>query len=469
MPYDNDRVRDAYRGWRNLNWNIPQYLPQLEALAVPERWGDSLSRDVRKRYSVLLKYLRETYAWCTLQGKTVTGVVGTERILAFNTGLLTPESDEIVACFRRGGDGMWNCQGFVDLGHLADIELGRKLNTACAGKLPKRATFLTDSDDVLFRDKGRDPKISLEHIVRQRIYRFPPAYVARMCGLSEYDAERFCEDGLEHDEELFAQGEHSTDDWLALLPEYGEGVDVDKAFSSISADLFNKVLEASRRAVATWSYAVPIWYPARQVVSLLLPLCMAGDEVDLAMVMASEHGRYRGYTVLDLDTARADARLVTAPAKNWVFADDGPRPLPGTELLELEDETPSLDSFAYLAWGNPETVQMIVPGMTIGRGSSTQPVEVKLEGDAYRYVSRQHGQFVCHGGVWSFIDTSKHGTSVRRDGEWISLERGVPFELRDGDRLKLGRPGGTDEEIFRSLVRFMLDEPLDELATPPSF
>ena len=467
MPTDDTQVREAYKGWWQLNWNMPQNLPRLEALAAPERWGDPRSRNVRERYAVLITYLRETYVRCVMQGRAIEGVLGTERLRAFNTGLLTQDFDEIIACFKRVGDGGWNCLGFVDVGHIVDTELGRKLNAACKGALPKRATFLSDTDDVLFRDKGKDPKIRYEHIIRQRIYRFPPTYVARMGGLEAFDAERFCEDGIEHDEEIFSAGGHSTDDWLAQLPEYGCDIDVDTVYESIKVDLFNKVREAMKRAAATWSLAVPCWYPARQKVSLMLPLRMAGDEEDLAMVVMLENdGRYHCYTVLDLDTARADARLVTAPAKNWAFAEQDAKPSPGTELLELDDETPSLDACAYLAWGDPETVQMIVGGMTIGRGSATQPVEVKLEGDAYRTASRQHGQFVCHDGVWSFIDTSKLGTAVRRSGEWIALERGVPFELRDGDRLKLGKPSGTSDDVYRALVRFMLEEPLDDLDTP---
>ena len=466
MAYANEEVRDARKSWWQLKWNAGKRLPELEALANPESWGDPTSKDVGGRYSVLSKYLRETYVRCKLQGKVVEGAVKGTRILAFNTGLLTPGFDEIVAVFRHGGNDKWDCQGFVDLGHVADTELGRTLNAACAGKLPVRATFLSDSDDVLFRDRKKDPWINFEHIVRERIYRFPPAYVARMCGLSEYDAERFCEDGIEHDEEVFTQGGHSKDDWLSRLPEYESTVDVERAFLRIKADLRNRVLIACKCAIASYSLAVPTWYPTRQIVSLMLPLCLAGDEPDLAMVMAYEGGQYKGYTVLDLDTARANARLVTAPAKDWVFADDGIKPLPGTDLLELDDETPSLEECAYLAWGNPETVQMILPGMTIGRGSSTQSVEVKLEGDVFAKVSRLHGQFTLRDGRWCFTDVSKNGTSVRRDGEWVELEKGVPFELRDGDRLRLGRPGGTSDDVFRSLVRFMLEEPLDDFATP---
>ena len=466
MAYTDKEVRDARKSWWLLKWNPGKRFPELEALANPESWGDPTSKDVSGRYSVLSKYLRETYVRCKLQGKVVEGAVKGTRILAFNTGLLTPGFDEIVAVFGHGGNDKWNCQGFVDLGHVADTELGRTLNAACAGLLPVRATFLADSDDVLFRDKKKDPWINFEHIVRERIYRFPPAYVAKMCGLSDYDAARFCEDGIEHDEEVFSQGGHSKEDWLSHLPEYDSQVNVEWAFRRIRADLWNKVLVACKCAVASYSLAVPVWYPTRQIISLLLPLCLAGDEPDLAMVMAPNGGRYQGYTVLDLHTARADARLVTAPAKDWVFANDGIRPLPGTDLLELDDETPSLEDCAYLAWGNPEVVQLILPGMTIGRGSATQSVEVKLEGDAYAKASRLHGQFLLRDGRWFFKDVSKNGTAVRRDGAWIDLEKDVPFELRDGDRLRLGHSDGTTSDVFRSLVRFMLEEPLDDLATP---
>lgn len=84
--------------------------------------------------------------------------------------------------------------------------------------------------------------------------------------------------------------------------------------------------EAVRRAVkrVEWnrSTAVLTYYPVGNCMSYLLPLNLTGspnDDFDLALVVnRTLSGAYRATTVLTLEMAFNDARLVNRPASDWL-------------------------------------------------------------------------------------------------------------------------------------------------------
>ena len=75
----------------------------------------------------------------------------------------------------------------------------------------------------------------------------------------------------------------------------------------------------------TWNYktAIPMYYPRTNKLSLLLPLSLIDDDqIDLALVTEKlDSGNYKGHTILPLEWAYSNARLVTRPDSDWLVAD----------------------------------------------------------------------------------------------------------------------------------------------------
>jgi hypothetical protein len=68
---------------------------------------------------------------------------------------------------------------------------------------------------------------------------------------------------------------------------------------------------------------------------LLLPLCLEDvGRADLALSIDKMHGVYRATTVLTLDMAYNNARLIARPDKEWL------EPLPGTGRDDADEAEP---------------------------------------------------------------------------------------------------------------------------------
>jgi hypothetical protein len=75
-----------------------------------------------------------------------------------------------------------------------------------------------------------------------------------------------------------------------------------------------------------WNFktAIPIYFPTGNKMSLLLPLSLVDDEkVDISLVVEKvASGNYLGHTILPLDWAYSNARLVCRPDSDWLVATD---------------------------------------------------------------------------------------------------------------------------------------------------
>lgn len=84
------------------------------------------------------------------------------------------------------------------------------------------------------------------------------------------------------------------------------------------------VAEAGKRAQMNYKVAVPQFYfghggagPGR--IRLLLPLCFESPaRADLALVVEREERAYRAFTVLPLEKAYSNARLIARPESDWL-------------------------------------------------------------------------------------------------------------------------------------------------------
>ena len=71
-----------------------------------------------------------------------------------------------------------------------------------------------------------------------------------------------------------------------------------------------------------WNFrtAIPCYFPKGNCMSLMLPLCLEDDsKTDAALVVQKNpSGSYQGQTVLHLDQAYLDARLICRPNMDWL-------------------------------------------------------------------------------------------------------------------------------------------------------
>lgn len=136
----------------------------------------------------------------------------------------------------------------------------------CFPRRPDPANYFTDPADLIY-DRRLSLVRNVEHIV-ERIERFPP---------------------------------HYRDNPRRLV----NAVDI-------------AISRAEQRVIRNYKTAIPQYNRGR--IQLLLPLCLDDPAVaDVALVIGKEGAVYKGYTVLTLDMAYNNARLLTRPDREWLI------------------------------------------------------------------------------------------------------------------------------------------------------
>nr|WP_192772767.1 DUF3825 domain-containing protein [Plantactinospora soyae] len=248
--------------------NEADWLLRLAQKAEAEPWQHGDKPNPHSKWPVLKSYIQHTFARLEQEDrsnpglKIVLGKDGNRPYACFNTGLVTPNQEEIFALFigkDSGRDGrLWRLNGF----HAAsdNAMLGR------FDRLPELAYYF-DDPSVLLYDRRCELYMDIDHILDDNIGRFPEELQSRK--------------------------------YLA-----------------------RQSLEAARtqtqqRVYRNYKTAVPQFH--RGSVQLLLPLCLLRPNVaDLALVVSRNNMQYRGETVLTLDMAYNNARLLCRPDSEWL-------------------------------------------------------------------------------------------------------------------------------------------------------
>ena len=242
----------------------------LANLAAPADWEfhhvapDSARPPPRIPHPALVNYLRYTFKRLREEGK----VVEEGRSAAFNTGLVTPLQEEIFAILEPNehvGREPWYLQGFAQ-------ESDRRL--AQFEPLPARAQYFEDPAELLY-DFRRPLRKNLNHIIDENRDRFPEPY------RSDVEVHRLT---------------------IAL-----EGA----------------IDHALKRVRQNYKTAVPQFYwprgAGRGQLQLLLPLCLTSpSQVDVALTVYHEGNAYLASTVLTLEMAYNNARLIARPHSEWL-------------------------------------------------------------------------------------------------------------------------------------------------------
>ena len=253
-----------YRKEKGDTWETP-YLKLAKMTKSPQAWNFK-SEEMQDKYlnqtcPILTNYLNYTFLRIVEQDKIIESEDGTQ--CCFNTGLQTTHGKDIFALFFRSTKENtcdWVFSSWED-------SYSEKMSNFHPN--PDIATYFEDASDLVFDvNLNIDPNIG--HIVTKNIERFPEV--------------------LRGDETM------ATNAILGAIQTLKEKI---------------------RR---NYKIAIPHWYDHK--IQLLLPLVLTGNDntPDLALVVDKDKNRniYRGKTVLTLDQAYIDARIITSPDSDWL-------------------------------------------------------------------------------------------------------------------------------------------------------
>lgn len=233
-------------------------IAELALLAEPEDWGYHAVPS-EKEHPVLSSFIRYTYKRLVEQGLIYTS--NDAQKACFNTGLVTPNQEEIFALFdvnRRVDAQPWR---WVSWCKKSDHHLGT------FEALPDLASYFEDPSKLVF-DIRKELRYNVDHIILDNRERFPAAYSA----MNDYQLQTFLVGAIEN---------------------------------------------AKKRVRRNYKTAIPQYYRGR--VQLLLPLCISNPSTaDLALVVEEQQTFYRASTCLTLSMAYNNARQLARPERDWL-------------------------------------------------------------------------------------------------------------------------------------------------------
>ncbi len=316
-----------------------QALQELAELALPEPWhyGKEFPNkgDFKEDYPILDNYLKYSFAKLREDAELANAsnekqnntentfkndglVISTnQKFATFNTGLVNSRYQPIYAFLTQNAEydekdennkrSPWIFDSFCiegEKGHGKDL-------VSYFEHLPGKANFFTDPTQLIYEydqhNVPKRPRPDFSHIIRDNFKRLPKEFVLRI---------------LNNNEDVYDKlgGEHSTREDREKYFSTEEGKQQER-------QLHNELKSAIETALVkvSWNFktAIPMWYPKsnkKNKLSLLLPLCLVeDDQIDVALIVErQESGNYLGHTIITLDLAYKDARLITRPDSEWL-------------------------------------------------------------------------------------------------------------------------------------------------------
>lgn len=242
----------TYEGYENM-------LKYLSGMAESEIWGFNDEQP----YSVLRKYIRNTFSQCYKQNKIIYSSDGNN--CAFNTGLLTPNGNDILAFFTKNNIANaqpWFLKGFKD---KAD-----RIYMSTFNEVPKLASY-TDNYEEFYFNPDNKIEINSDHIL--------------------------------------------DDNWERI----SSVVPLPK--SIVKSMLVGLLDDTTKRIKRNMRLAVPQYY--REQIMFLLPIQIPITNTNyVIMALAVEKiddKRYRANTIFTREMAYEKARLLMKPESNWLI------------------------------------------------------------------------------------------------------------------------------------------------------
>jgi hypothetical protein len=295
----------------------PAQIERLAELALPEKWyyGDEEPAD---RFPILKNYLGYTFKKLCTENKVCieTDLERGEEYAAFNTGLVDQKYEYIYALCKqntRSYGPYWYLVDFVVAGEDAGKTLVNLFNP-----MPCKADYFKGRiENMLYDTSTGNLSCDYVHILAERTHRLPVSFFQENC-----PAGFTCIDDVDIADVA------ELDDYAPEKKEYfrklGEKIQhTPKILNRLKNRLDDAVKLALKRVEWNYKTAIPVYFPSRDAMSLLLPLALVDeDQIDLALVVErKQSGAYQGQTVLPLAMAYSNSRLVTRPDSDWLKTD----------------------------------------------------------------------------------------------------------------------------------------------------
>jgi hypothetical protein len=296
--------KNALFDWAWLG-DLTTTLNRLKELALYEQWyyGNKSENEINQYPPILFNYLIYTFYRLTQEkGK----VLETAEFATFNTGLVDKRYEPIYALFKKSRykRQKWEFSDFC----IAGEDWAGKTLVRQFSKLPELANYFRNTADMLYDVSAEEPKLDYRHIIVENTYRLPLNF------LKENVPQSFL---LEDTTEMSYQNKNF------YFEQFGQAIEEDaRVYRFIKARLDDALRLAIKRVKWNYKTAIPMYFPTQNIMSLLLPLAMVNDnQVDIALVTEkTQSGSYLGHTILPLDWAYSNARLVCRPDSDWLIA-----------------------------------------------------------------------------------------------------------------------------------------------------
>lgn len=260
------------KGWleKQLSWQVERFGNADEARArqrVEERIAGAIAK---KQYEVLFSFFERTFERVQLEDK----IVYSDKGAAFNTALGNKYNKDVYALFKKQreprNNNEYEFEGFTDENHI-----GKHFP-----KIPEPPNY--------FRDVSTGARVPSDHLL------------------------------FDYDLSIFPDYTHLLDERRSRFPDSWQGMN-----DAECAANFDQLLDRTRRRVRrNFRAAVPFYYPALRKIQMLLPLTFSpgtDDEETRALVVSREGAGYSVETVMPLEWAYKNARLVAKPDReDWL-------------------------------------------------------------------------------------------------------------------------------------------------------
>lgn len=298
---ESDEPRARLTDWADLGY-LPETLSTLAAMALKEDWKFKTNLNAHDSFPILRSYLFETYARLALERKIAFNE--SRQLACFDTGLVNKRLEPICGVFERRNDAqpLWVLRGFCSAN---DEGLGKWFESNFGPK-PARAHYFDCPEDTLYNAQAEIPDLKLEHIIVERLHRWPKEFVRSH---------------LPAGVKLGSTKQMSEQELQAYFGGIGKAIEADHVLYDTYIARLRRATELSvNRVVLNFRTAVPTYYPKFCKVQLLLPICLERDgEIDAALVLdKTPAGGYLGRTILTLDMAYKNSRLLCRPDSDWL-------------------------------------------------------------------------------------------------------------------------------------------------------
>lgn len=304
FPKQRQAAGRALFDWAYIG-NMNSLLSKLASAVLHETWTFKNEDDDAHQYSILKSYLLYTFYRLKTEGKILED--REKGIAAFNTGLVDSTYEPVYACFSPSTiDAPWRFEAFCRAG----TKQWGKLLVRAFNPLPQRAEYFHRKEDLLF-DPSKPLQRDVDHILLDNMERLPKEFLEEEL--------RNSSEALDCIEKTFESEDESAQQ--AAYDRLREIVQADPRLKRRLINRLDDAIEVAQKRVE-WNFktAVPAFYPTKNTMSLLLPLDLTDNErPDVALVVELvESGAYIGQTILTMEMAYNNARLISRPDSDWL-------------------------------------------------------------------------------------------------------------------------------------------------------